>query len=389
MTAVPLDSDVSCVIVCDKNPPRPRTLGFNSVLASSACDAFALGAANDGIAVLSRHADRWRFENANPTFVRMTGYSVLELLETPHDQLDARSFDSGDAVDVLTPHFISAQSRRRLRIRRKDGSVAIVEAHTHSDGVRAAVYFRDPSTSLAQEALQLETQARLVKTQTRLSELYLARESFFRSMHHHLRTPIQTTLSALEVLEVKGFAEADEETYTLIGRSLSQLHQLLDDVFVISEIALDSRSHAPTVEDVVGLANLSLESVAGLLDTKKVVATAAWAGEPTRSSLDADAFCRVIRLLVLDAIDRAPQSSSIRLLAQKKAHELVIEISYQVEKEFPGQPDTLVGTAHSVPSDITRASYLVRFLVKALNATLTKSEQDARPSLTLSIPIAD
>jgi PAS domain S-box-containing protein len=161
-----------------------------------------------------------------------------------------------------------------------------------------------------------------------LKEADRHKDEFLAMLAHELRNPLQPISNAVQLL---GIRKADDalvgQAHAILGRQLSHLTRLVDDLLDVSRI---TRGQIRLQKQPVQLGEViesALESVRPLIDARGHALRVSAPGEPPLL-LHAD-FTRLVQVLLnllSNAAKYTPEGGEISLEAAREGHEVVIRI---------------------------------------------------------------
>lgn len=183
----------------------------------------------------------------------------------------------------------------------------------------------------------------------RLAADEAARREFLAAVGHDLRTPLAAIGAATEAL-IDGVADDPDQYLAAIAAHTATLERLVDDVQTLTAYEAGGVSRVPT--DLGEVLDESVEAMSPLAARAGVELRLAAAGDLTIPA-DAHAIGRLIRNLVQNGLDRAPDVGVVEVVARREPG----TVSVVVADDGPGFPPELAGTAFDrfVTGDPARA----------------------------------
>jgi len=186
---------------------------------------------------------------------------------------------------------------------------AVAEQVEHGDlSIRTGIDRRDELGHAAHALDQLV--GRLAELEAERSGAEAERRAMLTSISHDLRTPLTALSAALEAL-VDGVAPDPDRYLRSMGRDVSALTSLIDDLFVLARIEAGQRDVDHRRLDLAELADEAVEALAPEADRHDVRLVLSAQGEaPVVGS--ASELGRVVRNLLDNAIRHSPPGGVVR-----------------------------------------------------------------------------
>ena len=171
----------------------------------------------------------------------------------------------------------------------------------------------------------------------RLAAEETARRDFLASIGHDLRTPLAAIAAATEAL-TDGVADDPDRYLAAIAAQTATLERLVDDVQTLTAYEAGGVSRAPT--DIGEVLDESVEAMSPLAARAGVRLDLTADGDLTIPA-DAHAVGRLVRNLVQNGLDRAPQVTRVEVGAGRSPDGVWIVVA----DDGPGFPPELAGRA--------------------------------------------
>ncbi|MCC6614389.1 MAG: PAS domain S-box protein [Anaerolineae bacterium] len=259
----------------------------------------------------------------NPAAEAMTGYRLAEvrhlnlvLLVPLHLR---QEFQAAIAVDPDTT------GRYETTLLRKDGSSfpAEVRAKHHSYHGRSVrvVSFRD-------QTLQHEDQRKTIELTLAQAQREIL-QKLIRNFSHDFRTPLAVIKTSLYLIERSlTQPEKHQKHVALVHSQVEKLQEIVDDVILLSKLdnaQFDDFEFAPI--DIDWLLNKLVEDWRLLAETRglKLEYTSQCGAEPLYG--DVTALERVLKSLIVNAINFTPENGTVTLLATISEDEICLAVS--------------------------------------------------------------
>jgi PAS domain S-box-containing protein len=187
-----------------------------------------------------------------------------------------------------------------------------VERITLPDGERGLVcYFRDISAHVAARTAVEESREALKEADRRKDE-------FLATLAHELRTPLAPIHNALEMLRLSGNESGARNLYEMMGRQVSHMVRLVDDLMEVSRITrgkIDLRKERVELATIVGSA---VETTRPLIDGAGHLLTVDLSGEPLELDADPVRLAQVFGNLLNNAAKYTGSGGQITLRAERR-----------------------------------------------------------------------
>lgn len=267
--------------------------------------------------LIDRRADRKRYLDFFEILVsQLNEYAIVRLDEDgtiASWNAGAERVEGYSADEVIGQHFslfypedeISAGlPQRLLEEAREHGRVQHTGWGVRRDGTR---FWREGSiTALHDERGSLIGYAKVTRDMTESRRLELARESFFASLSHDLRTPLNSIQGFVEMIPI-----VDEprraEFINRVQSNVGRLTVLIDNLIDHARLRAGALPLTPEVVDASTVATTCVRDLAPLLSGHRVVVN------PAEVALLADqqALGRIIANLLVNAAKYSPEGTPI------------------------------------------------------------------------------
>lgn len=166
-----------------------------------------------------------------------------------------------------------------------------------------------------------------VRTENALEEADRTKNEFLATLAHELRNPLAPIRNAVEILHVKGTADADSRfALGIIERQTRQMARLIDDLLDVARITankLELRREATTLRQVLDVA---LETARPLIDAAGHQLSVSVPAEPVALHADPTRLAQVVSNLLDNAAKYTPQGGRIRVAAERRRDQLAIVV---------------------------------------------------------------
>jgi PAS domain S-box-containing protein len=197
-----------------------------------------------------------------------------------------------------------------------------VERITQPDGELGLVcYFRDISAHVAARTAVEESREALKEADRRKDE-------FLATLAHELRTPLAPIHNALEILRLSGGERGASTVYEMMGRQVSHMVRLVDDLMEVSRITrgkIDLRRQRVELAAIVGSA---VETTRPLIDAAGHVLTVDLGSEPLELDADPVRLAQVFGNLLNNAAKYTGNGGQITLRAERRDAYVVVSVRY-------------------------------------------------------------
>ncbi len=287
----------------------------------------AIASARNGIVITDPSLEDNPIIYANPSFLKLSGYSEEEVLGHNCRFLQGEERRQSPLSDLRKAIKEERPVTCILRNYRKDGSTfwnELTVSPVHNDAGELTNFI----------GIQNDITAR-VEAETRISE-------FYSMVSHELRTPLTSIRTSLGLLEEGNGGVLSEEAYSLVEiafRNTDRLVRLVNDILDFRkieseklELRLESVSTTSVVEQVVS----ELGSTAGEKGVKLKVDS----GKPVQLKVDRDRIIQVLTNLTANAIKFSSEKSQVIVTVKMSKPGFV---RFSVKDFGPGIPRSQVG----------------------------------------------
>ena len=199
-----------------------------------------------------------------------------------------------------------------------------VDAFPSRDG-GIAVFFRDISERKRAELARAESLVREQAARVAAEAANRSKDEFLAMLGHELRNPLAPIMTALQLLRLRGVPEGEREL-AVIGRQVTHLVRLVDDLLDISRIASGKVTLTKVRLALAGVIERSIETASPLLDQRRHTLV---------SSIPADIFVdadpprleQVFSNLVMNAAKYTPPGGRIEVSAKRDGDLVTIRVS--------------------------------------------------------------
>ncbi|UZP68847.1 PAS domain S-box protein [Desulfovibrio mangrovi] len=182
-----------------------------------------------------------RIEEFNQAAVASLGYSDSELAGLDSARLEVDVADSGSGV-------LFAEGLVESKVRRKDGAVLDVQAHTRFLSAAGRLY----ALSIIRDVSGYrEVEACLSRVRLAKDEAVHATESFFGNISEELRTPLQGMMGMLQLLEETPLSDLQRRYVRMSRESGEGLMQFMDDLLDYALLASASAGSGEGQRDLL------------------------------------------------------------------------------------------------------------------------------------------
>lgn len=138
-----------------------------------------------------------------------------------------------------------------------------------------------------------------------------ARQEFLAAVGHDLRTPLTALQAAVEALQ-DGMAPDPDRYLRSMAHDLAVMRTLVEDLFLLARIGAHELRLRPISVDLTELVDEVCEALSPVAERRRV-RLALEADRPVRVVADPEALGRVTRNLIDNAIQHAPDGSTVRI----------------------------------------------------------------------------
>lgn len=268
-----------------------------------------------------------RFIRVNRKLCEMTGYTDAELLQKTFSDIthpDDRQRDVDAVQRVLAERAPGWQHEKRYM--RKDGTVRWVLV---TGTVLPAVGGKPPLAVAIIQDIHDRKQAEdaLRAANEELREADRRKDEFLAMLAHELRNPLAPLRTALAILQSHTPAdEALRRCHDVIGRQVSQMARLLDDLLDVSRLSrgkLMLRRGPVLLQDVLDAA---IETSRPLIQQHGHALTVRYAEEPILLDADATRLTQVFGNLLNNAANYTESGGHLEVTAERDRDMACIEV---------------------------------------------------------------
>ncbi|MFO0958942.1 MAG: PAS domain S-box protein [Isosphaeraceae bacterium] len=214
--------------------------------------------------------DRGVIESFNPAAARIFGYPAEEVLGRNVNVLMPEPFrsdhDSHISAYLQTGHRKIIGIGREVVGRRGDGSTFPMDLSVTEFRLGDRRFFTGIIRDITErKRMEQELHRRLAD----LAEVDRRKDEFLAMLAHELRNPLAALGGAYELLKVHAGHEQAAWGMEVIGRQLSHLSRLVDDLLDVSRITLGKIHLRKEVVDVARVMRSSIAAVKPLMDARK------------------------------------------------------------------------------------------------------------------------
>ena len=253
-----------------------------------------------------------RVLDANPAYLRLSGYSLAELRVLRIDDL----IDAGDGERSVADNFAATRQAGTFeiglrRLKTRDGraadidvSATWIESDSDPAGGLVSVVARDATQRLATERALRDAVTEADAARTRAEELLRLKTSFLSNMSHEIRTPLTGILGYAELLADETTGDA-ADMVAVIARSAARLHRTLNSVLDLARLESDGQPACAVPVDLVAEVEASFETLRPLAEACGLTLRCDAPGddaEPVWASAEPGAVARILDNLVGNAL---------------------------------------------------------------------------------------
>ena len=203
----------------------------------------AIESINEGILIHETGGrDGHRVFYANPAFLRMTGYRLLEIVGRSPSFLLGPLTDPKVVIEANDAVQAGRSFSGEIINYRKDGTAFTSEwtvsplRNDHGTVTHVVSVWRDISERKQAERILMATNAQLAHAKQQADNASQAKSQFLASMSHELRTPINGIMGMAELLGTSGLGTEQRACVATIRQSSENLLALISDVLDFSKI---------------------------------------------------------------------------------------------------------------------------------------------------------
>ncbi len=321
-----------------------------------------------GIAITDIHG---RFEQCNPAYTTLLGYSEEELRLREFASLihpDDRAANVAQVVRLIAGDVDSFEIENRAI--RRDGEVRWVRKFV-------SVLTDEAGQPAHLMALVTDTTERR-RAEDALRDADRRKDEFLATLAHELRNPLAPLRTGFEVLRRSPDRATREHARELMERQLEHMVRLVDDLLDVSRI---SRGVVELVRGPVALQTVivhALDTVAPQISARRLTLTTELPPAPVMVEGDLTRLAQVVGNLLNNAAKFTPPDGHIGLTVRAEGGEAVI----QVRDDGQGMAAELLPRVFDLFSQASRAGgrthgglgiglYLVRRLVELHGGSIT------------------
>ena len=216
-------------------------------------------------------------------------------------------------------------TRQAVRPVRRVATVAARLADGHLDERMPGSRGEDEMATLARTFNDMASS--LQDQIVRMEELSAAQRRFVSDVSHELRTPLTTVRMAAEVIYAsRGELDpAARRSAELLQTQLDRFEDLLSDLLEISRFDAGAAVLDVEQRDVRGLVSTLADALAPLAERKGVFLSVELPGEPATADVDARRVSRILRNLVVNAVEHA-EAKPVEVTVAADAHAVAVVV---------------------------------------------------------------
>jgi two-component system sensor histidine kinase MtrB len=216
-------------------------------------------------------------------------------------------------------------TRQAVRPVRRVATVAARLADGHLDERMPGSRGEDEMATLARTFNDMASS--LQDQIVRMEELSAAQRRFVSDVSHELRTPLTTVRMAAEVIYAsRGELDpAARRSAELLQTQLDRFEDLLSDLLEISRFDAGAAVLDVEQRDVRGLVSALADALAPLAERKGVFLSVELPGEPATADVDARRVSRILRNLVVNAVEHA-EAKPVEVTVAADAHAVAVVV---------------------------------------------------------------
>ena len=274
------------------------------------------GHARWGMALL-RPSDQALF-TVNPALARMHGRPAEELTGRP-------------LTDLLTPESRAAWPERASLILAQ-GHHTFEAAHLHADGssypvLTAVAAFRDGADGEEFWAASFQDISERKRLEEQLRAQDRRKDEFLATLAHELRNHLAPLGNSLALLRLEGDKpETVWETAEFMGRQVSQMSRLMDDLLDVARVAQGKLVLRKVRIDLREVAAQAARTSASILESRRHRLTVDVPPEPLWVDADEARLIQVAVNLLNNAAKYTPEVGHIRLTVAREGGEAVLQV---------------------------------------------------------------
>jgi PAS domain S-box-containing protein len=258
--------------------------------------------------------DRGRIIRANDSFLRSIGYTREELTA---GLVDWRA--------LTPPEYAAADQAAIERLRECGHHEPYEKEHLHKDGhrvpvlVSSAAFFDDPHQGVTYVADLTEVK-RAAEAANR------AKDEFLAMLGHELRNPLAPITTALELIDLRGPANAGR-ALEILKRQVKHLTRMVDDLLDVSRIKAGKIQIARHEVDLHEIITHAIEMVSPLIEERRHRLTVDVAAASFVVDVDAARMEQVFANILANAAKYTDPEGRIEIAARAEGGEVVVDVS--------------------------------------------------------------
>jgi PAS domain S-box-containing protein len=264
-------------------------------------------------------------ETVNPSYARMHGYTVNDLLGRP-------------LADFLTPESRLALAERARGVE-EEGTLVYESTHVRKDGSRfpaltQVTAFKDKDGHTLYWAVNLQDisdrsqlEASLRQKALALETTHRRKDEFLATLGHELRNPLGSILNAVEVLRLIGPGNHGlHEARDVVERQVRQMVRLVDDLLDVSRIGQGKVQLRTEPVELAAVVEQAVQTTNSVFLAKHHQLSISLPPEPVWLVADQARLVQILVNLLTNAAKYTDPAGDIRLTVERQGNEAVIGV---------------------------------------------------------------